>query len=209
MNYAKGKIAEKLHVPQIVETVRVQGSAQLVSYSKRIPYLNQTLPSHPMTDRKRTKLLKKIRRLSQWLDNAVPYSPIPLGIDSILGFVPLIGGPLSSLLALYQVYLSTTFGIPIWLFMQMIMNIAIDLIFSVIPLLGGFLHMFYKANTYNYEALQDYVNTPEYLERAQLRERNATSNKPSPGEVTWAQLGMDIKNMVPFTTKKTSNKKPE
>ncbi|KAI7903498.1 uncharacterized protein BX663DRAFT_400635, partial [Cokeromyces recurvatus] len=68
-------------------------------------------------------------------------------------FVPIIGGPIGSMLALYQVYLSTTFGIPLWLFLQMIMNIAIDLIFSIIPLLGGFLHMFYKANTYNYEAL--------------------------------------------------------
>jgi hypothetical protein len=84
MNYVKGKVAENLHVPELVETVRVRGTDQLTSYSKRYPYLHQTLPASNMSDRKRRKLLNKIRRIAQWLDSAVPSSPIPLGIDSIL-----------------------------------------------------------------------------------------------------------------------------
>lgn len=84
MNYAKGKIAESLHVPEFVETVRLNGTKQFKKAEKSYPYLHQTLPSSKMTDKQRTKLLKKIKRWAEWLDNAVPYSPIPLGIDSIL-----------------------------------------------------------------------------------------------------------------------------
>jgi hypothetical protein len=84
MNYVKGKMAEKLHVPELVDTVRVHGTNQLISCSKQYPYLHQTLPASRMSDRKRRKLLNKIRRIAQWLDSAVPSSPIPLGIDSIL-----------------------------------------------------------------------------------------------------------------------------
>ncbi|KAI8386831.1 hypothetical protein BD560DRAFT_382925 [Blakeslea trispora] len=197
MNYFKGKAAEQLHIPEVVDTARVYGTRHLHSYSQQFPYMRQTLPTNNMTDRQRRKLLKKIERIAHWLDNAVPYSPIPLGIDSVLGFIPVIGGSMGGLFALYQVYLSTTFGIPLWLFMHMILNIAIDFIFSLIPVLGGFLHMFYKANIYNYEELRKYVESPEYLERAQLRERKIATDETSPGEITWTQLGNDIKSYIP------------
>jgi hypothetical protein len=94
--------------------------------------------------------------------------------------------------------------------MHMILNIAIDFVFSLIPILGGFLHMFYKANLYNYEALKDYLETPEYLERVQLKEQNKQSDKDmSQGEISWVQLGIDIKNLLYFnvTANKTSPKK--
>lgn len=84
MNYVKGKIAEKIHVPEIVEAIRVQGSRQLRSAERHYPYLHQTLPKRTMTDKQKKKLMKKIERLAKWLDNAVPHSPIPLGIDSLL-----------------------------------------------------------------------------------------------------------------------------
>ncbi|CAO3614084.1 unnamed protein product [Mucor hiemalis] len=208
MNYVKGKIAENLHVPELVETVRVNGTKQFTKYSKTFPYLNQTLPTPRMTDKQRNKLLKKIERLAKWLDNAVPHSPIPLGVDSILGFIPVIGGSMGVVLALYQVYLSTTFGIPLWLFMHMLFNIIVDFIFSLIPVAGGFLHMFYKANIYNYEELKEYLDSPEYLERVQLRERTPVTKETAPGEITWTQLGADVKNVVPIPAlKKTSGKK--
>lgn len=84
MNYVKTKIAEKIHVPELVETVRVQSTRQLKVVEEKFPYVHQTLPKHQMTDKQKKKLLKKIERLAKWLDNAVPHSPIPLGVDSIL-----------------------------------------------------------------------------------------------------------------------------
>lgn len=84
MNYVKRKVAENLHVPELVDTVRIRGTDQLTSYSKQFPYLKQTFPATRMSDRKRKKRLNRIGRIAGWLDSAVPSSPIPLGIDSIL-----------------------------------------------------------------------------------------------------------------------------
>ncbi|KAI8988136.1 hypothetical protein BDF20DRAFT_853977 [Mycotypha africana] len=203
MNYVKSKIAQKMRVPEIADTVRSQSASQFSKYSQRYPYMHQTLPSTTMTDRQRAKLLKKIKKLSMWLDNAVPHSPIPLGLDSLLGFIPVVGGPMGALCSFYQIYLSTTFGIPLWLFMYMLLNIAIDFLFSLIPFAGGFFHMFYKANAYNYQVLEDYVQSPEYLTRVNSGAAQSTStstNKATstaPGEITWTQLGNDIKNKIP------------
>ncbi|KAG0784561.1 hypothetical protein G6F57_005731 [Rhizopus arrhizus] len=185
MNYVKTKIAEKIHVPELVETVRVQSTRQLKVVEEKFPYVHQTLPKHNMTDKQKKKLLKKIERLAKWLDNAVPHSPIPLGVDSILGFIPIIGGAMGSICSLYQIYLSTTFGIPLWLLMHMLFNILVDFVFSLIPVIGGFLHMFYKANIYNYEELNEWVN-------------DENSQKEEQQEISWRQLGNDIYNVMPI-----------
>lgn len=121
------------------------------------------------------------------------------------GFIPIFGGSMAVVLSLYQVYVSTTFGIPLWLFMQMLLNIAVDFLFSLIPVVGGFLHMFYKANVYNYEALRDYVESPEYLEKQQLKQRKQDKKEPLPGEITWTQLGADVKEVMPNVTKYVPN----
>lgn len=96
---------------------------------------------------------------------------------------------MSGILSLYQVYVSTTFGIPLWLLVLFLFNIVVDFIFSLIPIAGGFLHMFYKANIYNYQELRDYLDSPEYLDRVQDGAKDP--------EITWRQLGSDMSKMVP------------
>lgn len=92
MNYIKEKIAKNLHVPEMVDVVRVKGTEQMSSYTKSKPYMCQTLPASELSDRKRNKLLSKIRRIAQYLDNALPHSPIPLGLDSLLVCIVILKG---------------------------------------------------------------------------------------------------------------------
>lgn len=69
--------------------------------------------------------------------------------------------------------------------MHMLFNILVDFIFSLIPVIGGFLHMFYKANIYNYEELNEWVN-------------DENSQKEEQQEISWRQLGNDIYNVMPI-----------
>lgn len=98
----------------------------------------------------------------------------------------------------FQVYLSTTFGIPLWLLMRMMYNITVDFLFTFIPVLGGFLHMFYKANLYNYEEMCNWYDNPsgEYGQRVKAGERSSSAAGPPPGEITWTQLGKDLAQLV-------------
>ncbi|KAI8645585.1 integral peroxisomal membrane peroxin-domain-containing protein [Parasitella parasitica] len=209
MEYVEKKIAIGLHVPQLAEKVRKQGIKHLSSLEKKHPYLDQSVPPKRMTENQRKKLLEKVSRIANGLDNAIPYSPIPIGVDTVLGFIPVIGGFLGWFLSLYQIYLSTTFGIPLWLILRMMCNITIDFAFTCIPLLGGFLHMFYKANLYNYEELSEWLDnpTPEYAQRVKAGERRPSAAGPQPGEISWTQLGIDVTQLVIDTRKRMIQEK--
>ncbi|KAJ9067883.1 hypothetical protein DSO57_1034489 [Entomophthora muscae] len=60
------------------------------------------------------KKLKAIKKLANTMDD-LPFNPfpIPIGLDTIIGLVPLIGDPLTLLIALYQVWLAFSgLGLP-------------------------------------------------------------------------------------------------
>ena len=77
-------IYNRLKVPERVESVRPHGTARMTRLERQFDYLRHTTPKKQMNDKQQKKLLKKIERYANWLDNAVPGSPIPLGIDSLL-----------------------------------------------------------------------------------------------------------------------------
>ncbi|KAI7866291.1 hypothetical protein BDF14DRAFT_1816267 [Spinellus fusiger] len=184
------------------EKLRFKGNAKITSVEKRYLYLQQTTPHTPLKNK--DKELERIKKMAQWLDHAVPGSPVPLGLDSLLSFIPLIGGFIGCLFAFYQVYLSTQFGIPLWLLFRMILNICVDLLIGMIPLAGGFLDMFYKANLWNAEALEDWLNNPE------LTIDPDTKMPVVPPQISWQQLVLDIRDYLstfslhPFYTAKTA-----
>ncbi|KAI9255639.1 hypothetical protein BDA99DRAFT_562156 [Phascolomyces articulosus] len=198
-------IYNRLKVPERMESVRPRGTAKMTRFERQFDYLRHTTPKKHMTDKERAKLLKKIERYANWLDNALPAFPISIGIDSLLSFIPIVGPLCGALFALYQVYLSTLFGIPLWLLLRMMTSLVIDAVLSSIPFVGGFLDLLYKANLWNYEALCD------YLDHMDTAASGATSSSSSSAptepnidkhyqdiattEISWTQLFYDIKHI--------------
>jgi hypothetical protein len=84
MNYVKTKIAEKLYGKRVVEKVRNHEISLMEGIEQQYPYIHHTLPEQNMTEQQKKNHLKKIQKLSNWLDNALPGSPIPVGLDSLL-----------------------------------------------------------------------------------------------------------------------------
>ncbi|KAI8357288.1 integral peroxisomal membrane peroxin-domain-containing protein [Blakeslea trispora] len=199
-------VEHRMHVPEVADKVRTKGKEQIRSMQHNYPYLDNTLPAYYTSEEDKKTHLKRIHRLSKWLDNAVPHSPIPLGVDSLLGFIPLIGGVIGSIFALYQIYLSTLFGVPLWLVSRMLYNVMVDFLFTLVPLIGGILHMFYKTNTYNYQELVqwlDHPNPPTYADKVK---EPSDAVSPTPTTITWHQLGRDVYQRLTF---KKMEKKPE
>ncbi|CAO3636750.1 unnamed protein product [Mucor hiemalis] len=160
MNFVKKQVGKGLHVPQMADKARDIGMNQISVAQKNYPFLNQRLPEKRMTENQKKKLVQKIENIAKGLDNIFPWSPIPIGLGTVLGFVPFIGGALGSLLSLYQIYLSSILGIPLWLLTRMIVNIAIAFLLSLIPVVGGLFHMFYRSNIYNFEELSKWLDEP-------------------------------------------------
>ena len=97
---------------------------------------------------KAPKALLKAQKLANLLDTAVklPFIPIRIGLDSIVGLIPGAGDALMLFVSLRIVWLGKSLGMPKALIAQMVKNSAIDFGLGFIPFVGDILDIFYKAN---------------------------------------------------------------
>ncbi|KAF8938971.1 hypothetical protein BGZ58_011037 [Dissophora ornata] len=103
----------------------------------------------PRTEKEREALYGRIRRIAYWLDSFATVGGLNIGLEALVGFIPVIGDFLGLIASLYQVYLCYLFSIPVHLMMRMLVNILIDFVVGLIPWIGDILDVFYKSNEYN------------------------------------------------------------
>ncbi|OZJ05908.1 hypothetical protein BZG36_01176 [Bifiguratus adelaidae] len=100
--------------------------------------------------------LQTIHSLAQWLDQ-IPGSPIPIGIDSIVGLVPWFGDLAGLALSCYMLYLCLAFGLPVWLLVRMLINVVLDAVIGLVPWIGDVADALFTANLWNYQLLEGYL----------------------------------------------------
>lgn len=105
---------------------------------------------------KAPKALLKAQKLANLLDTAVklPFVPIRIGLDSIVGLIPGAGDALMLFVSLRIVWLGKSLGMPKALIAQMIKNSAIDFGLGFIPFVGDIVDIFYKANQKNVRIME-------------------------------------------------------
>ncbi|KAJ8072403.1 hypothetical protein AAF712_007934 [Marasmius tenuissimus] len=97
---------------------------------------------------------------SEWLIPAFPFlASLPremqFGLDSVIGAViPAVGDIIGLLLGMYQVALSMLFGLPPNVIGMMIVYLVVDAFVGLIPFIGEFLDVAFKANLYNLQLLE-------------------------------------------------------
>ena len=105
---------------------------------------------------KAPKALLKAQKLANLLDTAVklPFIPIRIGLDSIVGLIPVAGDALMLVVSLRIVWLGKSLGMPKALIAQMVKNSAIDFGLGFIPFVGDIVDIFYKANQKNVRIME-------------------------------------------------------
>ncbi len=105
---------------------------------------------------KAPKALLKAQKLANLLDTAVklPFIPIRIGLDSIVGLIPGAGDALMLFVSLRIVWLGKSLGMPKALIAQMVKNSAIDFGLGFIPSVGDIVDIFYKANQKNVRIME-------------------------------------------------------
>ena len=105
---------------------------------------------------KEPKALLKAQKLANLLDTAVklPFIPIRIGLDSIVGLIPGAGDALMLFVSLRIVWLGKSLGMPKALIAQMVKNSAIDFGLGFIPFVGDIVDIFYKANQKNVRIME-------------------------------------------------------
>jgi len=108
--------------------------------------------------------LDALRKVSQLLDSAfvVPGTTYRVGLDPIMGLVPVIGDLVSPLFTIGILWQARELAIPRVVQLRMIFNVAIDTLLGVVPVVGDLFDFAWKANDRNM-ALLDRHAAEEHL----------------------------------------------
>lgn len=106
--------------------------------------------------------LRRMEVVAHALDESVqvPGTNASVGLDPILGVVPVVGDLVSAGLSLYIVVEAANLGVSYTTLLRMIANIAIDTVGGSVPYLGTLFDSFWKANIRNVEAVLDDLAEP-------------------------------------------------
>ena len=118
-------------------------------------------PVRDRTDRKR-QARERLLALSRLLDAAmeVPLLRTRVGLDALLGVVPVAGDLLSAAIGLYLVQLARELGASRWLQARMIGNLLVDAALGVVPIAGDVADIYFKAHLRNLRLLQKELGEP-------------------------------------------------
>ncbi len=119
--------------------------------------MDQNSYSNRPTDRHRD-----LKFLSEKLDSQfkLPFG-IKIGWDGIIGLIPGVGDLLTTSFSFYILVRAAALGCPPSLIFRMGINILIESIVDVIPLVGNLFDFFWKSNLKNVRLIEQYVERPQ------------------------------------------------
>ncbi len=113
---------------------------------------------------------RRISRVTHVLDElvSVPGTPIKVGLDPVIGVIPIAGDALAALVGLWVILEASRFGIPRVVLWRMIANLVVDLGIGAIPLIGDAYDLFFRSNSRNLELFRRHALDPGASTRGEL-----------------------------------------
>ncbi|MXO86197.1 DUF4112 domain-containing protein [Altererythrobacter aurantiacus] len=103
---------------------------------------------------------KRIETLEMLLERSfrIPGINYPVGLDSIVGLVPVVGDFITAGLGAYIVWEARNLGLPKWKLWRMGGHIAVDTAIGAVPLIGDAFDLVYKSNTKNLRIIRKHLD---------------------------------------------------
>lgn len=109
------------------------------------------------------QLSKKLDNLAWLLDNSIkiPGTSWKIGLDGILGLIPGVGDLAAGGLSTYILYQAVKLKVPKVILARMALNILLESVIGVIPVVGDLFDFLFKANQRNVNLMRKYVLNPK------------------------------------------------
>lgn len=100
--------------------------------------------------------LQELNRIARRLDAMfrIPGTRLTVGIDNLLGFIPVVGDIAALAPALWLVWKARQLGATTGAQIAMLLNLAVDVVIGSIPLVGDLFDIAYNANIRNVRLLE-------------------------------------------------------
>ena len=115
--------------------------------------------------------LRRLRRFAHWLDDgiALPGIPLRVGLDPIIGLLPLVGDAAGAALAVWILVEGARLRASRATLTRIFANTAIDALGGATPLLGDLFDVVWKANLRNVALLERQLADPARAAAADRR----------------------------------------
>ena len=88
----------------------------------------------------------------------VPGTSIPVGLDAIIGLVPVAGDIVTGAMGLYLVWEGRNLGMSKWQLARMLGHVGLDTALGAVPLAGDLLDFVYRSNTRNLRMIRKHLD---------------------------------------------------
>lgn len=116
--------------------------------------LDLPVGNDPAAIRRRVELLERLLERSF----TIPGTRIPVGLDSVIGLVPVVGDLVTATMGAYIVWEARNLGLSKWQLWRMGGNIAMDTAIGAIPLVGDAFDLAFRSNTKNLRILRGHLD---------------------------------------------------
>ena len=81
-----------------------------------------------------------------------------VGLDAILGLVPVAGDAITAAMGLYLVWEARNLGMPRWQLWRMAGNVGIDTLVGAVPVAGDLFDLLYRSNSKNLKIIRKHLD---------------------------------------------------
>jgi Domain of unknown function (DUF4112) len=101
----------------------------------------------------------RLEALAKLMDGVfvIPGTNIRMGLDAIIGLVPVAGDMLGGLISTYLIWEARRLGAPRWLIARMVANAFLDTTLGAVPILGDAFDVMFRANMKNMALLRRHL----------------------------------------------------
>ena len=103
---------------------------------------------------------RRVEALEKLLDRAfvLPGINRPIGLDAVIGLVPVAGDTLAALMGLYLVWEARNLGMSKWQLARMLGTVGIDWLIGAVPVAGDLFDLFYRSNSRNLKRIRQHLD---------------------------------------------------
>ena len=118
-----------------------------------------TAPS-PMLGTDPASVRRRVEALERLMERmfVIPGLNRPVGLDAIIGLVPVLGDIAATALGAYIVWEAKNLGMSKWHMTRMAGNVGIDWLLGLIPLVGDATDFFFRSNTRNLRIIKNHLD---------------------------------------------------
>ena len=103
---------------------------------------------------------QRIEALERLLEGMfeVPLLGRKVGLDALLGLVPVAGDAIAAIMGLYLVWEARNLGMPRWQLWRMAGNVGVDSLIGAVPVAGDLFDFLYRSNTRNLKIVRRHLD---------------------------------------------------